>query len=37
MYIDKDTPDPLDITGDQIECVDHFKYLGSIKPHSADY
>ena len=36
MHIGKGTPNPIDIAGETIECVDHFKYLGSIKTDSAD-
>ena len=36
MRIGKGTPNPIDIAGETIECVDYFKYLGSIKTDSAD-
>ena len=29
-------PNPLDIVGELIECVDHLKYLGSTKTDSTD-
>ena len=36
FIIYKETSNTQDIAGVQIECVDHFKYIGSIKTDNAD-